>query len=107
MAKDLEKFPGKTPRMYACDTKTPETVTLLLEKGANINAKSYDCWTPWMTVCISWHPCPEIVTLLLEKGANARATAYEGKRAIDHYKKNTSYNNPVTLQELEIATEGW
>jgi len=31
-----------TLRMFACDTKTPETVTLLLEKGATARATDYE-----------------------------------------------------------------
>lgn len=40
--KNLGQLSGNTLRMFACDTKTPETVTLLLEKGATARATDYE-----------------------------------------------------------------
>ena len=56
-------------------SSTPEIVQLLLEKGADVNARSTDGRTPLMFAASS---TPEIVTLLLEKGAEIEARDNKG-----------------------------
>ncbi|NCG57103.1 MAG: hypothetical protein GWP35_09400 [Proteobacteria bacterium] len=60
--------------LAALNSSTPEIVPLLLEKGAEVNARDTDGFTPLMWAARS--STPEIVQLLLEKGAdvNARTT---------------------------------
>ncbi|MGA1490049.1 MAG: ankyrin repeat domain-containing protein, partial [Planctomycetota bacterium] len=66
---------------------TPEIVQLLLDKGAALDARSNNGWTPLMWAA-ALSITPEIVQLLLDKGANALLKNEAGERAIDLAKKN-------------------
>ena len=63
--------------LAARNSSTPEIVQLLIEKGAEVNARDTDGWTPLMLAAMN-SSTPEIVQLLLEKGAevNARNTCW-------------------------------
>ena len=65
-----------TPLNIAASGNDLKKVSLLLEKGAELEARDIDGWTPLM-VAAGKSSTPEIVQLLLEKGAelNARSTA--------------------------------
>jgi hypothetical protein len=74
--------------MYAAQfSSTPEIVSLLVEKGAEIEVRDKDGWTPLM-VAAGYSSTPEIVTLLLAKGADALAKDEDGKKAIDYAQQN-------------------
>ena len=76
-----------TPLNIAASGNDLKKVSLLLEKGAELEARGIDGWTPLM-VAAGKSSTPEIVQLLLEKGADALAKDKEGKKAIDHAQKN-------------------
>ena len=76
-----------TPLNIAASGNDLKKVSLLLEKGAELEARDIDGWTPLM-VAAGKSSTPEIVQLLLEKGADALAKDKEGKKAIDHAQKN-------------------
>jgi ankyrin repeat protein len=59
-------------------SKTPEMVTLLLAKGAEINASDTNGLTP-LFLAAGWSPRPEIVKLLLAKGAEINARVATGQ----------------------------
>ena len=59
---------------------SPDTVKLLLEKGANINTKDSEGWTPLHHAARSGNE--EIIKLLLERGANVNATNNNGTTAL-------------------------
>ena len=60
--------------LAAGKSSTPEIVQLLLEKGADVNARNTAGWTPLLHA--AQFSSSEIVELLIEKGAdvNARGT---------------------------------
>ena len=76
-----------TPLHIAASGNDLKKVSLLLEKGAELDARNTGGWTPLM-VAAGNSSTPEIVQLLLEKGADALAKDKEGKKAIDHAQKN-------------------
>ncbi|MEC9476508.1 MAG: ankyrin repeat domain-containing protein [Planctomycetota bacterium] len=92
---------GWTPLMIAASSfsSTPEIVSLLLEKGAEIEAKDNDGWTPLMSAA-GFSKTPEIVTLLLDAGADALAKDKAGKKAIDHAKENVKLKGTKAYKKL-------
>ena len=81
---------GNTPIMYAAMfSSTPEIVQLLLEHGAEIDARDNNGWTPLM-LAAGFSSTPEIVQLLLDQGGDALAKDSDGNKAIDHAKENTA-----------------
>ena len=61
---------GATPLHWACYKGSSKVVTILLEKGANINATNNKGSTPLMMAAGSGHL--DVVKLLLSKGADAK-----------------------------------
>jgi ankyrin repeat protein len=55
--------------MAARNTKSPEIVTLLIEAGADVNAKNDYGWTPLMSAAMHSNSSPEIIKLLNAAGA--------------------------------------
>jgi len=90
----------------AAFSKSPEIVTLLLEKGAEIEARDERGMTPLMHAARS-SKTPEIVTLLLGKGADPLAKDREGKKAIYYAKLNDQLKGTPAFQELKKASKGW
>ena len=76
-----------TPLHIAASGNDLQKVVLLLEKGAELEARDTDGWTPLMFAAAA-SSTPEIVALLIEKGADALAKDKEGKKAIDHAQEN-------------------
>lgn len=60
-----------------------ESVRLLIERGANPNAKSQQDVTPLMMAAAATRPDPAIVRLLIEKGADPSARDKAGRTALD------------------------
>ena len=87
---------GATPLHYAAENGHVEIVRLLLQNGAEVNAKSNRGWTPlhWTTV-IFGHI--DILHLLVENGADLEAQSNEGRRALHR----AAYNGRLPfVQEL-------
>lgn len=83
-AKDQE---GKTPLTHACTGPFQETVKILVEAGADVNAKeSTEGFTPLMMAAGLGEI--EIVRVLLENRADRTLRDDDDDRAIDHAKKS-------------------
>jgi hypothetical protein len=78
-----EKGGGETPLYWASageNLKDSSVVRLLLEHGANINARGSTGWTPLHRA--SFNGAPEVVRVLLEHGADVEAKDYYGETAL-------------------------
>jgi hypothetical protein len=79
---DTKEQPGGgTPLLVTAVFGRGEAAKLLIEKGANVNAKSNDGATALHAAAFFCHT--EIVKLLLDKGADARAKNIRGETALD------------------------
>lgn len=76
---------GFTPLHCAAESGKKEMVALLLDKGADINARNDIQNTPLHEA--AWHGHLETVKFLLEKGANPNLTAVDGKTPLALAKK--------------------
>ncbi|MEW6349022.1 MAG: ankyrin repeat domain-containing protein [Thermodesulfobacteriota bacterium] len=66
-----DKFYGRTALMWAAEQGNEKVVGLLLDKGADVNAKSPEGWTALMSAAMGGDP--EVVRRLLDKGADVQA----------------------------------
>ena len=79
---------GRTPLLFASQGSASEyrvlpsnepMIRLLLSKGARINDRDDDGWSPLLTVVSQWADQPALIRFLLESGADFRATTKAGK----------------------------
>ena len=70
----------ETALMWASKEGHKEVVELLIEKGADVNARDNAGWTALMDASYNGHK--EIVELLLEKGADFKIRNKNGKTAL-------------------------
>jgi ankyrin repeat protein len=89
--------------MIAAAYSTPEIVTLLLERGADIEARDDGGNTPLM-VAAEQSSTPAILTLLLEKGADPLAEDKYGRRAIDIVQWNDDLKGTEAYWKLRDRT---
>ena len=64
-------FEGNTALHIACTRGQLQIVQYLIEKGADIEAKERNDWTPLHFACLNYHP--QIVEYLIEKGTDIEA----------------------------------
>jgi ankyrin repeat protein len=67
------------PLLSAAGTGCVDVARLLIERGANVNAKDHDGWTPLMKAAQAGHT--EMVELLLEHGADMSVADENGRTA--------------------------
>jgi ankyrin repeat protein len=88
----------------AADSENPEAISLLLENGADVNAKDDDGRTALMAA--AYNKDPKMISLLLENGADAAITDNNGKKAIDYMRvpdENSSGEYKSAYQRLKNA----
>jgi ankyrin repeat protein len=66
---------------------------LLIENGADVNARDNDGKTALSNVVSEYSGKEEIIVLLLEKGADARLKDNQGKIAIDYWESWKNKNS--------------
>jgi hypothetical protein len=71
---------GMTPLHYAAWNGHVEITRLLLQKGADVNAKNKYGFTPLHLAALNGHI--DILHFLVENGADLEAQGYEGRRAL-------------------------
>ena len=67
------------PLLSAAGTGCIDVARLLLERGANVNAKDHDGWTPLIKAAQAGHT--EMVQLLMDHGADMTAADSDGRTA--------------------------
>jgi len=88
-----------TPLLLATAYGPPELVEMLLDAGADINARDVRGMTPLMLAIGSDHNDPRIVKLLLDRGADPKIKSKAGEDAFDWAKK---FGNPEVLNALGV-----
>jgi hypothetical protein len=91
-----------TPLLSAAPYGNYETVSLLVNAGANVNAKDVRGMTPLALTVSSDRPDPRIVRLLLSKGADPAIKSKNGETAADRANK---YRNPEILAALGVKSK--
>ncbi|HFE39552.1 MAG TPA: ankyrin repeat domain-containing protein [Gammaproteobacteria bacterium] len=71
---------GWTALMHAAKVGDLESVKLLVEKGATVDARDSNGWTPMMRAAQKGHV--EVVEYLIDKGADVNATTENGWTAL-------------------------
>src|SRR5262249_43182447 len=79
-----------------------DLVKLLLDAGANVNARDIRNMTALMGAVATDHADPRIVRLLIDRGVDVRAKDKNGETAADWAKKQ---NNPAILSALGVARQ--
>ena len=80
---DCRDAEGKTPLIHACTDAFPETVEILLDAGADVNAKeSTEGFTPLMMGAGIGHA--DVVRVLLQHNADKTIRDDDGDTASDH-----------------------
>ena len=91
-----------TPLHIAASGNDLQKVVLLLEKGAEVNARGTIGWTPLMFAA-GKSSTPEIVQLLLEKGAELEARDTDGWTPLMYAANNDRLKSVEIIQLLYDA----
>jgi ankyrin repeat protein len=87
---ETDKEQGATPLHWSAVYRRPEIAKLLIDKGADVNAKTKDNMTPLHNA--AQNGCDEIIELLLNSGANVNAKNIFGQTPLhiaSMYKSDT------------------
>ncbi len=79
----------------------PESITVLLNAGVDIETRDKNGWTPLHVA--AGHGTPEVVTVLLDAGADVKAQTIDGQTVVDLAKSNNKMTGTEAYRRL---TEG-
>ena len=82
-----------------CEEGDQQKILDAIKKGANVNAKDNDGWTP-LILAAYFNKNPEVINLLIDAGADD-ATDKSGKMAIDYARNNPRLKGSDALKRLE------
>jgi ankyrin repeat protein len=71
----------------ASDNESPEVITVLLDAGANVNARNDSGGTP-LHMAAKYNENPEVIIVLLDAGADGTAVNEDGLTPFDLAKDN-------------------
>ena len=91
---------GSTPLHWAAKKGHKEIAELLIEKGADLNAKQNLGWTPLHNAASSGHK--EIAELLITKGVDVNAKI-AAANALGRYKGDTPLDLAIKRKRTEVA----
>lgn len=94
--------PLKNQALHACVTlgNSPESIELLLEAGANVNATQAGGYTPLLQAAAAGKK--EVVRLLVEHGADRRIACDQGKTAAD-YARERGHDEVIAILDRASA----
>jgi predicted metal-dependent hydrolase len=99
---------GVTPLMFAARYNSPEIITFLLSKGADVNARSYVQDMNALEIAASLNPNPDMVKALVEGGADINKPAMGGDTPlILAARLNPNIEVPARLAELGADKEAY
>ena len=81
---------------------TPQEVRAAISKGADVNTRDNDGWTPLMAAA-DYNPNPEVITMLLQAGANGKEKDRSGKTALDYANDNQKLKGTDAYWKLNEA----
>lgn len=99
--------PGWTPLHYAASTGQVETTQMLLEQGADVDARAFDGTTPLMMA--AYAGSEEVVRLLLGAGADLHLRTEQDYTVIDWagFKQHTRLSAKLqSLMDRQLGKEG-
>ena len=92
-----------TPLMWAAwENQNPEVIKVLLEAGANVDARDKWGLTPLMQAARK-NQNPEVIKVLLDGGADGKIRCKNGKTAFDYAKGNEHLQNTEVYWLLNDA----
>jgi hypothetical protein len=105
MSIEIQDSRRGTPLMYMAARGNVEGARLLVDRGANVNAKTEKGWTVLMQAAQYGHP--EIVKLLLDKGARVSEVNSSGDTALDVVSRNrlTSVGEKEHAEVIDLLTQ--
>ena len=90
---------GWTPLLFALYNRNSELSQLLIEKGADVNAREWRTGNTALMLAASWGNVP-LVQLLIQKGAQINAQQRAGNTALSYA---VSYQHDDVVQLLKKA----
>ena len=92
-----------TPLMFAAEgNQNPEVIRVLLDAGADVNARVEDGMTPLMFAA-EGNQNPEVIMTLLDNGADGEKISIEGKTAFDYANENKHIKGTKAYWRLNDA----
>ena len=95
---------GYSPLMFAAAIdETPETLTQLIEAGAELDERGFGGGTALIKAA-RFNRNPDVIAILIAAGADPELRDDRGLTALDWALKNEALRDSDVIGELEIAT---